>query len=107
MRISSLIKVHAVATWDSSIHEHVSLNRVTPGHERVYAILKVVVVLSHPAEMELVLRKRLCFNVYKKASLAKFFVDKFLKSDGPTGTGVLYDLVAHIPKVSLQCVGPP
>ena len=33
--------------------------------------VKVVVRLSHPASMELVLRKRLCFSVVKRQSLAE------------------------------------
>ena len=62
-------QVCAVVSWDSSIHDSVHLNRVTPSNERVYLILKTVVRLSHPASMELVLRKRICINVYKKQSL--------------------------------------
>jgi kinesin family protein 13 len=61
--------VCAIASWDSSIHDSVNLNRVTPSNERVYMILKVVVRLSHPASMELVLRKRLSINIYKKQSM--------------------------------------
>jgi hypothetical protein len=56
----------AVCSWDSSIHEHEALNRVTANVDRVYAIVKVVVRLSYPAEIDIVLRKRLCFNIYKK-----------------------------------------
>ena len=33
--------VTAVVSWDSSIHDSVHLNRVTPNNERVYLILKV------------------------------------------------------------------
>lgn len=61
----------AECSWDSSIHENQALNRVTPGHEHVYAVLKVAIRLSHPADMEIILRKRLCFNIYKKASIAE------------------------------------
>ena len=65
------LKVCTVVAWDSSVHDSVHLNRVTPNNERVYLILKVVVQLSHPAAMELVLRKRICINVYKRQSLAE------------------------------------
>ena len=34
-------RVTATASWDSSVHDSVYLNRVTPNTERVYIILKV------------------------------------------------------------------
>lgn len=34
--------VTAVVSWDSSIHDSVHLNRVTPSNERVYLIIKVI-----------------------------------------------------------------
>lgn len=61
----------SVVSWDSSIHDSVHLNRVTPPNERVYLILKVGVRLSHPAVMDLVLRKRICINVYKRQSITE------------------------------------
>lgn len=42
------------------------LNRVTPQNERIYLIVKTTVQLSHPAAMELVLRKRIAANIYNK-----------------------------------------
>ena len=59
----------AIASWDSSLHDSPSLNRVTPANERMYMVVKAVVRLSHPASMELVLRKRIAINIYKKQSL--------------------------------------
>ena len=41
-------------------------------------VSQVVVRLSHPASMELVLRKRICINVYKRQSLT----DKLKKRIG-------------------------
>lgn len=38
-------------------------------NERVYLILKTTIRLSHPAPMDLVLRKRLGINIYKRQSL--------------------------------------
>uniref|UniRef100_A0A914XCF0 Kinesin-like protein unc-104 n=1 Tax=Plectus sambesii TaxID=2011161 RepID=A0A914XCF0_9BILA len=92
----------AECSWDSSIHEHPALNRVTPGHEHVYAVLKVAVRLSHPADMEIILRKRLCLNVYKKAGIAERLMKRIVGTDTISSTGVHYDLVAHIPKSSLD-----
>lgn len=69
-------QVCAVASWDSSIHDSQHLNRVTGPNERIYLIIKAVVQLSHPAMMELVLRKRICVNIYKKQGLASTFKKK-------------------------------
>lgn len=59
-------QVSAVCSWDSSIHDSVHLNRVTSPNERIYLIIKATVQLSHPASMELVLRKRIAVNIYNK-----------------------------------------
>lgn len=48
------------------MHDSLHLNRVTPQNERIYLIVKTTVQLSHPAAMELVLRKRIAANIYNK-----------------------------------------
>jgi len=40
-------------------------------NERVYLILKTTVRLSHPAPMDLVLRKRLALNIFKRQSFTE------------------------------------
>ena len=55
--------ISAVASWDSSIHESIYLNKLTNANERAYMIVKVVVRLSHAIVMDLVLRKRICFII--------------------------------------------
>ncbi|RMC16191.1 hypothetical protein DUI87_08405 [Hirundo rustica rustica] len=62
-------EVSATAAWDSSVHDSVHLNRVTPQNERIYLIVKTTVQLSHPAAMELVLRKRIAANIYNKQAV--------------------------------------
>lgn len=92
----------AICSWDSSIHDSQALNRVTEGNERVYLILKTTVRLSHPAPMDLVLRKRLAINIYKRQSIT----DKLKKlrivgkSDTTYHSGVTYEVVSNIPKAS-------
>ncbi|XP_053690029.1 kinesin-like protein KIF13B [Sabethes cyaneus] len=92
----------AVCSWDSSIHDSPSLNRMTEANERVYLILKTTVRLSHPAPMDLVLRKRLALNIYKRQS----FTDRLKKLRiGRTDcsslqSGVTYEVVSNIPKAS-------
>ncbi|XP_050727701.1 kinesin-like protein KIF13A isoform X3 [Eriocheir sinensis] len=93
--------VCAVASWDSSIHDNMYLNRLTPSDERVYLIVKAVVRLSHPAAMDLVLRKRLAVNIYKKQSLTSKFVKSIIGSVNTMyETGIMYEVVSNIPKAS-------
>uniref|UniRef100_A0A803SR42 Kinesin motor domain-containing protein n=1 Tax=Anolis carolinensis TaxID=28377 RepID=A0A803SR42_ANOCA len=56
----------AEASWDSTVHNCAQLSRGATGEQRVFLIVRVTVQLSHPAEMQLVLRKRICVNIYGK-----------------------------------------
>lgn len=92
----------AICSWDSSIHDNTALNLVTQSSDNVYLILKTTVRLSHPAPMDLVLRKRLAINIYKKQSitdkLKKFRIVG--KADTTCHSGVTYEVVSNIPKAS-------
>lgn len=68
--------------------------------ERAYLIVKSVVRLSHPTTMDVVLRKRVCFNVYKRHSLTDKIRRKMGHTSPLTSIGVLYEIVSNIPKVS-------
>lgn len=57
------------ASWDSTIHDTNSLNRITSDKDRVFAIVKISVRLKYPPGIILVLRKRICLKVYKKPSV--------------------------------------
>ena len=57
------------ASWDSTVHDTNSLNRITNDKDRVFAIVKISVRLKHPPGITLVLRKRICLRVYKKPSV--------------------------------------
>ncbi|XP_011875550.1 PREDICTED: kinesin-like protein KIF13A isoform X1 [Vollenhovia emeryi] len=92
--------VCAIAAWDSSIHDNVHLNRVTDANERVFLILKTTVRLSHPAPMDLVLRKRLALNIYKRQSITDRFFKRIIRTDCLAQTGVTYEVVSNIPKAS-------
>ncbi|XP_046734684.1 kinesin-like protein KIF13A isoform X3 [Diprion similis] len=92
--------VCAIAAWDSSIHDSVNLNRVTEANERVYLILKTTVRLSHPAPMDLVLRKRLALNIYKRQSITDRFFKRIVRTDWLSQSGVTYEVVSNIPKAS-------
>ncbi|XP_070208560.1 kinesin-like protein KIF13A isoform X2 [Littorina saxatilis] len=95
--------VCAIASWDSSLHDSANLNRVTPANERIYMVVKAVVRLSHPASMELVLRKRVAINIYKKQSLTSLthmLKNRIIGSDYLSDSGVMYEVVSNLPKGS-------
>lgn len=68
-------------------------------------ILRITVRLSHPAPMDLVLRKRLAINVYKKQSIADRIRRKIVRNDILTSCGVTYLVVSNIPKASEELEG--
>ena len=101
-------EVGATAAWDSSVHG-VHLNRVTPDHEQLTMVVKVVVRLSEPYPLDLVLKKRVAFTVYKRKSIVNFFrrtvavrVADAVGQPRPVAlqrVGVTYELVGEVPKV--------
>ncbi|XP_035381770.1 kinesin-like protein KIF13A isoform X2 [Electrophorus electricus] len=93
-------EVCATCSWDSSIHDSIYLNRVTASGERIYLIVKATVQLSHPASMELVLRKRIAVNIYNKQTFTQSLKRRMsLKSMLPS-CGATYEIVSNIPKAS-------
>ncbi|XP_075777289.1 kinesin-like protein KIF13A isoform X6 [Pelodiscus sinensis] len=93
-------EVSATASWDSSVHESVHLNRVTPQNERIYLIVKITVQLSHPAAMELVLRKRIAANIYNKQSFTQSLKRRISLKNIFYSCGVTYEVVSNIPKAT-------
>ncbi|KAM4028198.1 kinesin-like protein KIF13A isoform 2-T2 [Anomaloglossus baeobatrachus] len=93
-------EVSATASWDSAIHDSVHLNRVTPQNERIYLIVKIAVQLSHPAAMELVLRKRIAVNVYNKQSFTQSLKRRMSTKNVLYVSGVSYEIVSNIPKAT-------
>jgi len=84
------------------MHDSQALNRVTEANERVYLILRTTVRLSHPAPMDLVLRKRLSINIKKGQTLTDR-LKKFRLVRGENAiwqSGVTYEVVSNIPKAS-------
>uniref|UniRef100_A0A665VIZ3 Kinesin family member 13A n=1 Tax=Echeneis naucrates TaxID=173247 RepID=A0A665VIZ3_ECHNA len=93
-------EVSAVCSWDSSIHDSVHLNRVTSPNERIYLIIKATVQLSHPASMELVLRKRIAVNIYNKQSFTQSLKRRMSLKNTLYSCGLTYEIVSNIPKAS-------
>lgn len=56
--------------------------------------------LSHPSPMDLVLRKRLALNIYKKQSFTSILKKKIVRVDVNTSSGVMYEIVSNVPKAS-------
>ncbi|XP_017729736.1 PREDICTED: kinesin-like protein KIF13A, partial [Rhinopithecus bieti] len=97
-------EVSATASWDSSVHDSVHLNRVTPQNERIYLIVKTTVQLSHPAAMELVLRKRIAANIYNKQSFTQSLKRRISLKNIFYSCGVTYEIVSNIPKLQAVTV---
>nr|XP_021521039.1 kinesin-like protein KIF13A [Aotus nancymaae] len=93
-------EVSVTASWDSSVHDSVHLNRVTPQNERIYLIVKTTVQLSHPAAMELVLRKRIAANIYNKQSFTQSLKRRISLKNIVYSCGVTYEIVSNIPKAT-------
>uniref|UniRef100_A0A674CG99 Kinesin family member 13A n=1 Tax=Salmo trutta TaxID=8032 RepID=A0A674CG99_SALTR len=93
-------EVSAVCSWDSSIHDSVHLNRVTSPNERIYVIVKSTVQLSHPASMELVVRKRISVNIYNKQSFTQSLKRRMSLKNTLYSCGVTYEILSNIPKAS-------
>ena len=73
----SQLSPRATASWDSTVHNTTSLSKITGNNDRVYAVLKVGVVLAHPPDIELVLRKRICLRVYNRMGLGATLMRAF------------------------------
>nr|XP_043886061.1 kinesin-like protein KIF13B isoform X2 [Solea senegalensis] len=92
-------EVKAEASWDSTVHECPQLSRggAWPEH-RVYLTVRVVVQLSHPADMQLVLRKRICVNVNPgRQGFAHNFLRRMSTRSTIPGCGVTFEVVSNIP----------
>ncbi|XP_039731787.1 kinesin-like protein KIF13B isoform X4 [Pteropus medius] len=91
-------EVKAEASWDSAVHNCPQLSRGTPTDERVFLIVRVTVQLSHPADMQLVLRKRICVNVHGRQGFAQSLLKKMSHRSSIPGCGVTFEIVSNIPE---------
>ncbi|XP_037835818.1 kinesin-like protein KIF13B isoform X2 [Kryptolebias marmoratus] len=93
-------EVKAEASWDSTVHECPQLSRggLWP-EQRVYLTIRVVVQLSHPADMQVVLRKRICVNVNPgRQGFAHNFLRRMSTRSTIPGSGVTFEVVSNIPE---------
>lgn len=52
--------------------------------------------------MDVILRKRVCIIIYKKQSFTDRIMKRIVKYDSITKTGVTYEIVSNVPKVSVD-----
>ncbi|XP_042359081.1 kinesin-like protein KIF13B isoform X2 [Plectropomus leopardus] len=90
-------EVKVEASWDSTVHECPQLSRVTSADQRVYLTVSTVVQLSHPAHMQLVLRKRICVNVTGRQGFAQSLLKRMSQRSTIPGCGVTFEIVSNIP----------
>ncbi|XP_062944100.1 kinesin-like protein KIF13B isoform X2 [Cynocephalus volans] len=88
----------AEASWDSAVHSCPQLSRGSPADERVFLIVRVTVQLSHPADMQLVLRKRICIHVHGRQGFAQSLLKKMSHRSSIPGCGVTFEIVSNIPE---------
>ncbi|XP_053315234.1 kinesin-like protein KIF13B [Spea bombifrons] len=93
-------EVKAEASWDCTVHNCPQLSKGSAADERVFLILRVTVQLSHPAEIQLVLRKRICVNVYSRQGFAQNFLRRMSHRSNITGCGVTVEVVSNVPEDS-------
>uniref|UniRef100_A0A3P9D859 Kinesin family member 13B n=1 Tax=Maylandia zebra TaxID=106582 RepID=A0A3P9D859_9CICH len=90
-------EVKAEASWDSTVHECPQLSRVAPADQRVYLTVRTVVQLSHPAHMQLVLRKRICVSVTGRQGFAQSLLKRMSQRSSVSGCGITFEVVSNIP----------
>ncbi|XP_058610876.1 kinesin-like protein KIF13B isoform X1 [Onychostoma macrolepis] len=90
-------EVKAEASWDCTIHDSPELNRATGPDHRIYLTIRTVVLLSHPAQMQLVLRKRICVNLTGRQGFAQSLLRRMSHRSSIHGCGVTFEIVSNIP----------
>ncbi|KAM3603413.1 uncharacterized protein V6R79_021811 [Siganus canaliculatus] len=90
-------EVKVEASWDSTVHDCPQLSRVTSADQRVYLTVCTAVQLSHPAHMQLVLRKRICVSVTGRQGFAQSLLRRMSHRSTIPGCGVTFEIVSNIP----------
>ncbi|XP_056621125.1 kinesin-like protein KIF13B [Triplophysa dalaica] len=90
-------EVKAEASWDCTVHECPELSRAGGQEHRVYLTVSTSVLLSHPARMQLVLRKRICVNITARQGFAQSLLRRISHRSSVHRCGVTFDVVSNIP----------
>ncbi|TRY86731.1 hypothetical protein DNTS_029013 [Danionella cerebrum] len=89
--------VKAEASWDCTVHASPELNRGTGPDQRVYLTICVTVLLTHPAPMKLLLRKRICVSLSGKQGFAQSWLKRMSQRSSVHSCGVTFEVVSNIP----------
>ncbi|XP_016382316.1 kinesin-like protein KIF13B [Sinocyclocheilus rhinocerous] len=90
-------EVKAEASWDCTVHDSPELNRATGPDQRIYLSVRTIVLLSHPAQMQLVLRKRICVNLTGRQGFAQSLLRRMSHRSSVHSCGVTFEIVSNIP----------
>uniref|UniRef100_A0A8C1JZ80 Kinesin family member 13Bb n=1 Tax=Cyprinus carpio TaxID=7962 RepID=A0A8C1JZ80_CYPCA len=90
-------QVKAEASWDCTVHDSPELNRATGPDHRIYLTVRTMVLLSHPAQMQLVLRKRICVSLTGRQGFAQSLLRRMSQRSSVHGCGVTFEIVSNIP----------
>uniref|UniRef100_A0A6Q2WXG2 Kinesin family member 13Bb n=1 Tax=Esox lucius TaxID=8010 RepID=A0A6Q2WXG2_ESOLU len=90
-------EVRADASWDSTVHDCPVLSRSGSPDLQVYLTVRVEVQLSHPANMPLVLRKRICVSLAGRQGWGQSLLKRMSNRSTVPGCGVTFDIVSNIP----------
>ncbi|XP_043074792.1 kinesin-like protein KIF13B isoform X2 [Puntigrus tetrazona] len=90
-------EVKAEASWDCTVHDSPELNRATGPDHRIYLTVRTMVLLSHPAQMQLVLRKRICVTLTGRQGFAQSLLRRMSHRSSTHGCGVTFEIVSNIP----------
>ncbi|XP_028998063.1 kinesin-like protein KIF13B isoform X2 [Betta splendens] len=90
-------EVKVEASWDSTVHNCPQLSRVASAEQRVYLTVRAVLQLSHPAHMQLVLRKRICVSVTGRQGFAHSLLKRMYQRSTISSCGVTFEIVSNIP----------
>uniref|UniRef100_A0A8C1JZM5 Kinesin family member 13Bb n=1 Tax=Cyprinus carpio TaxID=7962 RepID=A0A8C1JZM5_CYPCA len=90
-------EVKAEASWDCTVHDSPELNRATGPDHRIYLTVRTMVLLSHPAQMQLVLRKRICVSLTGRQGFAQSLLRRMSQRSSVHGCGVTFEIVSNIP----------
>ncbi|CAB1330682.1 unnamed protein product [Coregonus sp. 'balchen'] len=93
------LEVPEAGGWDATLSGEDEEDRGGAWTEqRVYLTVRCVVQLSHPADMQLVLRKRICVNLNpSRQGFAQNLLKRMSTRSSIPGCGVTFEVVSNIP----------
>ncbi|XP_051510271.1 kinesin-like protein KIF13B isoform X2 [Myxocyprinus asiaticus] len=91
-------EVKAEGSWDCTVHDSPELNRAAGQEHRVYLTVRTVVLLSHPTQMQVVLRKRICVNITGRQGFAQSLLKRMSHRSSVHSCGVTFEIISNIPR---------